>query len=222
MSSSVNDTSPSPLPPGWEAKLDPRTGWMYFIDHNTQTTSWEDPRKSGQGARGSPSATPSPTVSQGTAIPVNHNRCSPVQSAGKNSPAVDSKRLHSQSPQQGLSPEQRRKKRASSPNPIPGPAYNKNQPPNHQKSVSATSLQTISSIRQSAEQTHREIEAFNGSKESKQYKYLEDLMERLLCKLDNVETEGNETVRSSRKEVVVYIQQCLDQLELKAMANEES
>ena len=32
------------LPPGWEMIFDNATGWPYFIDHNTQTTTWEDPR----------------------------------------------------------------------------------------------------------------------------------------------------------------------------------
>ena len=36
------------LPPGWEMLSDARTGWPYFVDHNTQTTSWEDPRMVGQ------------------------------------------------------------------------------------------------------------------------------------------------------------------------------
>ncbi|XP_056408021.1 BAG family molecular chaperone regulator 3 [Hyla sarda] len=37
--------SPSePLPPGWEMKLDPHTGWPFFVDHNNRTTTWSDPR----------------------------------------------------------------------------------------------------------------------------------------------------------------------------------
>lgn len=32
------------LPPGWEMIFDHATGWPYFVDHNTQTTTWEDPR----------------------------------------------------------------------------------------------------------------------------------------------------------------------------------
>ncbi|XP_037081721.1 uncharacterized protein LOC119102456 [Pollicipes pollicipes] len=34
-----------PLPPGWEMKWDSRRGKAYFIDHNTQSTSWVDPRQ---------------------------------------------------------------------------------------------------------------------------------------------------------------------------------
>ncbi|KAL3891468.1 hypothetical protein ACJMK2_003730 [Sinanodonta woodiana] len=36
----------SELPPGWEMLVDSNTGWPYFIDHNTRTTTWNDPRKS--------------------------------------------------------------------------------------------------------------------------------------------------------------------------------
>ena len=34
----------APLPPGWEAKYDSRTGKYYFITHYTKETTWEDPR----------------------------------------------------------------------------------------------------------------------------------------------------------------------------------
>ncbi|KAG8549176.1 hypothetical protein GDO81_022378 [Engystomops pustulosus] len=33
-----------PLPPGWEMKLDPHTGWPFYVDHNNRTTTWSDPR----------------------------------------------------------------------------------------------------------------------------------------------------------------------------------
>ncbi|XP_036683780.1 BAG family molecular chaperone regulator 3 isoform X2 [Balaenoptera musculus] len=33
-----------PLPPGWEIKIDPQTGWPFFVDHNSRTTTWNDPR----------------------------------------------------------------------------------------------------------------------------------------------------------------------------------
>lgn len=33
----------SNLPPGWEEKIDPRTGRKYYVDHNTRTTRWTHP-----------------------------------------------------------------------------------------------------------------------------------------------------------------------------------
>lgn len=44
---------PSYLPAGWEAKSDPRTGDVYYVDHNTKTTHWELPA--------APSATADPS-----------------------------------------------------------------------------------------------------------------------------------------------------------------
>ncbi|KAJ7334716.1 hypothetical protein DFH08DRAFT_291679 [Mycena albidolilacea] len=35
--------SPESLPDGWEERATP-TGRVYFVDHNTRTTSWDDPR----------------------------------------------------------------------------------------------------------------------------------------------------------------------------------
>eukprot|EP01107_Rhizomastix_libera_P005347 TRINITY_DN1871_c1_g1_i2.p1 TRINITY_DN1871_c1_g1~~TRINITY_DN1871_c1_g1_i2.p1 ORF type:complete len:749 (-),score=211.27 TRINITY_DN1871_c1_g1_i2:51-2297(-) len=36
--------TPFPIPTGWEAMLDPKSGKMFFIDHNTKTTRWELPK----------------------------------------------------------------------------------------------------------------------------------------------------------------------------------
>ena len=33
-----------PLPPNYEMKIDPATGRIFFVDHATRTTSWNDPR----------------------------------------------------------------------------------------------------------------------------------------------------------------------------------
>lgn len=33
-----------PLPSGWEEAQCPKTGQIYFIDHNNRTTTWQDPR----------------------------------------------------------------------------------------------------------------------------------------------------------------------------------
>ncbi|XP_035185878.1 BAG family molecular chaperone regulator 3 isoform X1 [Oxyura jamaicensis] len=40
-----------PLPPGWEIKVDPQTGWPFFVDHNSRTTTWNDPRRRGEAAK---------------------------------------------------------------------------------------------------------------------------------------------------------------------------
>ncbi|KAK5853702.1 hypothetical protein PBY51_014834 [Eleginops maclovinus] len=42
MTMANNDSDPLPL--GWEVKIDPQTGWPFFVDHNNRTTTWNDPR----------------------------------------------------------------------------------------------------------------------------------------------------------------------------------
>lgn len=34
----------SSLPVNWEMKQDPSTGWMFFVDHSKEITTWNDPR----------------------------------------------------------------------------------------------------------------------------------------------------------------------------------
>ena len=42
------------LPDGWEVRSDPtQQGKAYFVDHNTQTTTWSDPREQKQGVSNS-------------------------------------------------------------------------------------------------------------------------------------------------------------------------
>ncbi|XP_077206041.1 BAG family molecular chaperone regulator 3 isoform X2 [Paroedura picta] len=45
-----------PLPAGWEVKIDPQTGWPFFVDHNSRTTTWNDPRLQGDRLKDSQSA----------------------------------------------------------------------------------------------------------------------------------------------------------------------
>ena len=42
-SPSSSSSSSTMLPGGWEARQD-RTGRLYFVNHNTKSTQWEDPR----------------------------------------------------------------------------------------------------------------------------------------------------------------------------------
>ncbi|XP_055018805.1 BAG family molecular chaperone regulator 3 [Boleophthalmus pectinirostris] len=61
MASNDND----PLPLGWEVKIDPQTGWPFFVDHNNRTTTWNDPRHDTKKVRepsaNGPSTSPEPS-----------------------------------------------------------------------------------------------------------------------------------------------------------------
>ncbi|XP_063047993.1 BAG family molecular chaperone regulator 3 isoform X2 [Engraulis encrasicolus] len=60
-----------PLPPGWEIKIDPQTGWPFFVDHNNRITTWNDPRHDGKKF--------SPTSSNGPFAPAMEPSSSPLQ-----------------------------------------------------------------------------------------------------------------------------------------------
>jgi len=61
------------LPPGWEIRLDP-SNRIYYVDHNTRTTSWHPPRQVTTGATQAPPPPPPPLP----ALPPNwEERCTP-------------------------------------------------------------------------------------------------------------------------------------------------
>ncbi|KAM6184621.1 BAG family molecular chaperone regulator 3 isoform 2-T2 [Rhynchocyon petersi] len=57
-----------PLPPGWEIKIDPQTGWPFFVDHNNRTTTWNDPRVPPEGPKDAPSSANGPSR-EGSRLP---------------------------------------------------------------------------------------------------------------------------------------------------------
>lgn len=62
------------------------------------------------------------------------------------------------------------------------------------------------------------VEQFIGTKGDKQYLYLEEMLTRLLIQLDNVDSNGQEKIRTMRREAVKTVQETIDQLERKAAA----
>ncbi|KAG5508982.1 hypothetical protein GH5_06205 [Leishmania sp. Ghana 2012 LV757] len=50
VSSHVNGDGAMALPPPWEARVDPRTGRAFYVNHATKTTSWEPPAVASSGA----------------------------------------------------------------------------------------------------------------------------------------------------------------------------
>ncbi|XP_044521565.1 BAG family molecular chaperone regulator 3 isoform X2 [Gracilinanus agilis] len=60
-SNSGNGGDRDPLPPGWEIKIDPQTGWPFFVDHNNRTTTWNDPRVPPEGPKESQSSANGPS-----------------------------------------------------------------------------------------------------------------------------------------------------------------
>ena len=64
-----------------------------------------------------------------------------------------------------------------------------------------------------AEQVRRYV---GGSRQDKEYIYLDEMLTRELLKLDDIETEGRENVRQARKNTIKSIQDTISLLETKA------
>jgi len=70
-----------------------------------------------------------------------------------------------------------------------------------------------------AEQVQRYV---GGSRQDKEYMYLDEMLTRELIKLDDIETEGRENVRQARKNAIKSIQDTISLLETKTpIANQQ-
>jgi len=61
-----------------------------------------------------------------------------------------------------------------------------------------------------------DVDEFCGRKGDKQYLLTEEMLTRLLIKLDRIESEGRDEIRSARREAVRTVQGLLDRLEMNA------
>lgn len=57
----------------------------------------------------------------------------------------------------------------------------------------------------------------NYTKTSKEYRYLEEMLTRLLLRLDGVDTGGSPEIRTFRREAVNSVQAILDRMEQRAV-----
>ncbi|XP_020025448.1 BAG family molecular chaperone regulator 3 isoform X2 [Castor canadensis] len=70
MASGNGASDRDPLPPGWEIKIDPQTGWPFFVDHNSRTTTWNDPRVPLEGPKETPSSANGPSREGSRLLPI--------------------------------------------------------------------------------------------------------------------------------------------------------
>ena len=78
-----------------------------------------------------------------------------------------------------------------------------------------TPLQAVQLISQEAEQRRVEVENFNGKKTDKQCVFLEEMLTRLLIKLDRIDSQGQDEIRKARREAVRTVQSTIDLLDSK-------
>jgi len=78
-----------------------------------------------------------------------------------------------------------------------------------------TALEIIDQILLEAGRLRSDVEIFDGRRGDKQYMLLEEMLTRLLIKLDRVDSEGRDDIRSARREAVRSVQSAIDLLEFR-------
>lgn len=82
------------------------------------------------------------------------------------------------------------------------------------------SLQQIAVILQNVEDLVLRVESYSGTGRDKHFRFLDEMLTRCMLRLDDIDTEGREDIRSARKAAVMKVQSCIDKLEVKAEESE--
>lgn len=106
--------------------------------------------------------------------------------------------------------------------PQPNPQQNEEQKlphPSQQKSPQEKTFEKIQLIQLEVLNLIEKVEKFTGtSKKDKEYLYLDEMFTQELCKLDIIETFGDENLKKSRREVVTAINHAIGVLDSKVNA----
>jgi len=77
----------------------------------------------------------------------------------------------------------------------------------------------IEHIMQEEANLRAQVEAFSGRRGEKPYLVLEEMLTRLLIKLDRIESDGRDDIRTARKNAVKAVNSTIDLLESRAAAS---
>lgn len=133
----------------------------------------------------------------------------PVQ---REAPVKHPEHHHQQHQQSHSQPQQHPNQQQRSASPQVPPEQPKVTP----QSKPSTQLDQIQAIQKDVSALMEQVEAFTGKSKDKQYLYLDEMLTRNLIKLDNIDTQGQESIRSARKEAIKCIEKTIGILEAKA------
>merc|ERR1712203_394228 len=77
-------------------------------------------------------------------------------------------------------------------------------------------MMKLDKIMDNVRDLEKKISAFQGDKDSKEYRFLDEMLTRNLLALDGIDTAGRADIRQHRKESIKSINRCLSVLESKA------
>merc|ERR1711936_1005691 len=98
----------------------------------------------------------------------------------------------------------------------PTPARTTPQPPSEPPAPPIDpKVAKLDKINEEVESLMEKIRNFNGSKQDKEYLYLDEMLTRHLIALDGIEPEGQTEIRQMRKESIKSVNRCLSLLDHK-------
>ena len=81
-------------------------------------------------------------------------------------------------------------------------------------------LAQMAKIQANVNDLAKQLQMFHGDKNSKEYRFLDEMLTRNLLALDGIDTAGRDDVRQQRRESIKSINRCLSILESKANRNQ--
>jgi len=88
-------------------------------------------------------------------------------------------------------------------------------PPPPSQAPTNPKIMKLAKIQEDVESLTNEIKNFNGSKDTKEYRFLEEMLTRQLLALDGIEPDGDTEIRTIRKESINSVNRCLSLLDRK-------
>ncbi|XP_018566388.1 BAG domain-containing protein Samui isoform X2 [Anoplophora glabripennis] len=113
-------------------------------------------------------------------------------------------------------------KQQAPPQQTPPPQQPAQPKPAPQQQKPRTPIDQIQVIQKDVSELMGQVQQFAGQPKDKQYLYLDEMLTRNLLKLDDIDTQGQETIRSARKEAIKCIEKAISVLEAKAAGNVEA
>ena len=77
-------------------------------------------------------------------------------------------------------------------------------------------LAKLEKVKNDVAELVEKIESYKGSKEDREYKYLDEMLTRHLCTLDSIEAAGRDDIRQMRKATINSINRCVSMLDARA------
>jgi hypothetical protein len=77
-------------------------------------------------------------------------------------------------------------------------------------------MEKLQKVKHEVAELVEKIESFNGSKDNKEYLYLDEMLTRHMLSLDSIEAAGRDDIRQIRKDTIRSINRCLSTLDARA------